>query len=288
MNGISFVMPAFNCESTIKEAVESIYDSNFEQGDEVIIIDDASTDATIEVIRSLRGMYPSVKVLRHNYNKGSAAAGRNTGIDAAVNDLIFCLDADNILEPGSVHKLRKYMSDNKADAASFGEIRFFIESREKVTHSWIFKSGLFSLQDALSQVKWPGPSGNYMFTRQSWIEACRQHEFVGGGIDSWAFGIRQLATGALMVIMPGTGYFHRYGYESTWVKNLKNNTSIQALQVLMPFLHMIREEDVEYLFSAKGRYTWFDHIGEKPVRLKATACRPNLLSKLFDSIKIAH
>jgi hypothetical protein len=126
-----------------------------------------------------------------------------------------------------------------------------------------------------------------MFTRQSWIKAGRQHEFVGGGIDSWAFGIRQLATGARMVIMPGTGYFHRYGYESTWVRNLKNsNTSIQALQVLMPFLHLIREEDVEYLFSAKGRYTWFDQIGEKPVRLKPTVSKQSIFNKIFDSIKI--
>ena len=78
---ISFIIPAYNCADTIVESVESIFKGNFEDGDEVIIVNDASTDKTSQIINSLQKKYPTIKELSHNINKGSAAAGRNTGID---------------------------------------------------------------------------------------------------------------------------------------------------------------------------------------------------------------
>lgn len=50
---ISFIMPVFNCQDTIEESVESIFQGNFTKGDEVIIVDDASTDNTLKVIKKL-------------------------------------------------------------------------------------------------------------------------------------------------------------------------------------------------------------------------------------------
>ena len=43
---ISFIIPAYNCADTLVESIESIFDGNFEDGDEVIIVNDASTDKT--------------------------------------------------------------------------------------------------------------------------------------------------------------------------------------------------------------------------------------------------
>ena len=122
---ISFIIPAYNCANIIVESIESIFNGNFEDGDEVIIVNDASTDKTLQIINGLQKKYPAIKTISHNINKGSAAAGRNTGIDYSKNDLISCLDSDNILAPGAVPVLKKYMSEQNADAAAFGEIHFF-------------------------------------------------------------------------------------------------------------------------------------------------------------------
>ena len=120
-HSISFVIPAYNCQHTLAEAVDSIYSGNFTKGDEVIIVDDASEENTFDVAKSLQKKYPAVHIYRHHYNKGSAAAGRNTAIDQSRNELIFCLDADNVLAPQSIPTLKEYMIRSDCDVAVFNK-----------------------------------------------------------------------------------------------------------------------------------------------------------------------
>lgn len=266
---ISFIIPAYNCDDTIAESVESIFNGNFEDDDEVIIVNDASTDKTLEIINSLQKKYPIIKAVSHNINKGSAAAGRNTGIDYSKNDLIFCLDSDNILAPGAVPVLKKYMLEQNADVAAFGEIHFFKSDIKKITHKWTFKDKQIELKDALSGHIWPGPSGNYLFTKRNWLNAGRQPESLGGAFDSPAFGIKQLATGSKMVIMKNSFYYHRSGYASTFMRDKDRiKVSLLALSVLINFLDLIEEEDVDYIMSKEHRYSWFDELEKRPIRLK--------------------
>ena len=253
---ISFVMPAFNCATTVRVSIASIMNGNFEPGDELIIVNDASTDSTQQVIDEQREKYEGIVVRQHLINKGSAAAGRNTAIERARNELIFCLDADNVLVPNSVPKLKAHLLRTGADAAAFGELHYFVDDPQEVTHKWVYKEGIITLSDALSGSIWPGPSGNYMLTKESWLRAGRYNEFIGGAYDSWAFGIQQLATGSKMVTLKETFYYHRYGHASVFVRDSqKTNASLTALCVLLPFLCLINDVDVEYVMSQEGRYT---------------------------------
>jgi glycosyltransferase involved in cell wall biosynthesis len=270
--GVSFVIPAFNCARFVPTAVASIVRGNVEPGDELIIVDDGSTDETPRVLAELSRQHAEIRVLTHRFNKGSAAAGRNTAIDQARNELIFCLDADNVLTPGSVPQLRRHLIDTGADAAAFEELRYFVDDPDRTHLTWRFPARTISLADALAGHVWPGPSGNYLFTRTSWLRAGRYHESVGGGIDSWAFGIRQLATGSRLEVLAGSNYRHRFGHESAWIIDSRSgNASLKALGVLLPFLHLLEDESVEYLFSRTGRTTWFDHLHQRPLRVR---CQP--------------
>lgn len=265
---ISFIIPAYNCEKTITETIESIFNGNFYNGDEIIIINDASTDKTLEIAIGLKSIHPEIKIYSHNINKGSAAASRNTGIDNSTNDLIFCLDADNVLEPKSIEKLKGYLFDQKADISTFGEIHYFIKNIKEITHKWIYKKEI-ELQDALSGDYWPGPSGNYLFTKESWLKAGRYNESIGGAYDSWAFGIKQLATGAKMVALRNSHYFHRCGYDSTFVRDEKKlKPSIIGLCTLLPFLHLIDESDVEYIMSKENRENWLENLKNRPIKTR--------------------
>ena len=268
---VSFIIPAYNCAGTIRQSVGSIFDGNFEAGDEIILIDDCSTDRTPKLLGEMQKTKDSIRVVRHNRNRGTAAASRNTGIECAVHNLLFCLDSDNVLAAGSVTPLHNRMRAAKADIAAFGEIHFFRTRPEEVTHKWLFKESV-SLSDALSGTLWPGPSGNYLFTRESWERAGRYHEpyLENRSVDSWVFGIRQLGTGSKMVTLPGTWYFHRYGHQSHYVRNARlGNQSLAALVGLIPLLELIEEQDVEYLFSRDGRYAWYENLAEHPIRVKA-------------------
>jgi glycosyltransferase involved in cell wall biosynthesis len=271
--GVTFIVPTYNYARHVSQAIESILRSNLHKGDELIVVDDASTDGTRETLGQLQRRDPVVQILSHPINKGTAAASRNTGIERASNPIIFCLDADNLLTPQSVEPLRQHLIASGADAAAFGEIHFFRDNPKSVTHKWIFREQV-SLADALAGVIWPGPSGNYMFTRESWLRAGRYHEpsLENRSLDSWTFGIRQLGTGSKLICLSGTSYLHRYGHPSQYVENQhRGSQSLAGLIALIPFLELLEPDDVEYIFSQEGRTDWYDRLAEHPLRVIGAA-----------------
>lgn len=265
---ISFIMPAYNCAWSIEESVKSIMDGNFQDGDELVITDDGSTDSTSVILASLKSRYASVKVLTHKENLGPSAA-RNTAIVAAKNSLLFNLDSDDILVQGSIPKLKAYLISTDADVAVFEESRFFRNGTGKVTHSRMFRLVPVTLADCMAGPITPAGSGNCMFTKESWVKAGGYPEFART-YEAWGFGFRQLATGAKMVVMPNSFYLHRYGHASNWNRERRRgNTSLKVLRIIEPFLRLFHEEDVAYIMEHKKQ--WLSNLRKHPIRVKGCA-----------------
>ena len=93
----SVILPVFNREQLIKNAIESIIHQDYTNW-ELIIIDDASTDGTADVCDSYSQLDKRITVFHHNTNKGVSAA-RNTGLKNATGDFILFLDSDDYLFP---------------------------------------------------------------------------------------------------------------------------------------------------------------------------------------------
>lgn len=87
---VSVVIPVFNGERFLREAVQSVLAQNYAPV-EIIIVDDGSTDGTATVARS----FPETVCYLHQANKGPAAA-RNRGIERAQGSLIAFADADDL------------------------------------------------------------------------------------------------------------------------------------------------------------------------------------------------
>ena len=263
---ISFIIPAYNCEKTVEESVASIFDGNIDQDDEIVIVNDGATDNTKSILDDLKKKHHEIKIFEHKHNKGGGAA-RNTAIENTRYPIIFCLDSDNLLETGLIGKLKKFLADSGIDVAAFQELFYFSKSKDSITHKWIYKEGLIGLADYLSGPIVPGASGNYMFTKESWVRAGRYPEFTF--LDTWGFGFRQMATNSKMAVMPESYYYHRYGHESYWIREAKKGkVSLNALQIIIPYLDLLSEKDVDYIMSKKGRANWFENLGERPIRLK--------------------
>jgi len=95
----SVVMPTHNCANYIGDAIRSIIVQNVSNY-EIIIIDDASSDATPDVLAAWQAETSRVRVLRTD-GVGPAVA-RNIGVEAARGSLIAFLDADDIWSPGKL------------------------------------------------------------------------------------------------------------------------------------------------------------------------------------------
>lgn len=92
---LSLVMPAFNEEAGIAEAVAEAHESLAGLGYEfeILVVDDGSTDQTAERVADLAAIHPTVRLLGHDTNLGYGAALR-TGFEAAEYELVAFTDAD--------------------------------------------------------------------------------------------------------------------------------------------------------------------------------------------------
>lgn len=103
---VSVVMPAYNLADRIDRSLRALTGHDYAVL-EIIVVDDGSNDGTAEVVRR----HPGVRLIRHSRNQGVAAA-RNAGVRAASHELICLLDADCVVQPGTIERLvRRLLSD---------------------------------------------------------------------------------------------------------------------------------------------------------------------------------
>jgi O-antigen biosynthesis protein len=98
---ISVLMPVYNCEDTIKESITSIL-TQTEQDFELVIVDDGSTDDTLENIAQMYGTVPQmlnreINIIENQH--GGVSKALNTGIDACRGKYIARMDGDDISLP---------------------------------------------------------------------------------------------------------------------------------------------------------------------------------------------
>jgi glycosyltransferase involved in cell wall biosynthesis len=112
----SVVIPTFNRRSEVKRALGSVLNQDFDDY-EVILVDDASTDGTVDAVMAMGS--PRIRVVSHSENRGVCPA-RNSGVAAAVGDWILFLDSDDELLPGGLRCIDRYTRVAPSNIARFG------------------------------------------------------------------------------------------------------------------------------------------------------------------------
>ena len=86
---------------------------------EIIVVDNRSTDATVDVVRSVIAEHPTapIRLISQNDEQGLIPT-RNKGLDAAVGDVLGRIDADSILEPNWVEQVQLAFADESIAAAT--------------------------------------------------------------------------------------------------------------------------------------------------------------------------
>ena len=95
MGGVSVIIPTYNRAACLKLALASVLNQTY-QNFEIIVVDDASTDGTADVVRGFADA--RITYVRHDVNRGKVGAGaaaRNSGIARAQGTYIAFLDDDD-------------------------------------------------------------------------------------------------------------------------------------------------------------------------------------------------
>jgi peptidoglycan/xylan/chitin deacetylase (PgdA/CDA1 family) len=126
VRGLSVIIPAHNAAGTLGETLASLQSQTFLHW-EAIVVDDASTDATSEVTRTVAAADPRVRVIAGPGNGPGAA--RNEGIAHASADWLLFLDADDLIEPEHLERMAAALESEDLDGALCGWVRLAPDGR---------------------------------------------------------------------------------------------------------------------------------------------------------------
>jgi glycosyltransferase involved in cell wall biosynthesis len=239
-NCISYIVPTYNGQNYIRKTIDSIHNGNFEDGDEIIIIDDCSNDKTRNIVKELLENKEIDRLVLLEKNIGEGLA-KNTAIKKIKNKYFFCLDQDNILAPNSITPLRKLI--DKYDAVTFGEIRYFQFSTLLVSHKHFFDTGIISLGNFQRNLINPGFSGNLLYSKKAWEAA---GEFENVVLESWNLMYKMILKNMSIMTIPKSYYFHRFGHESAYVSATRNFNENELLKKAIP---ISANQDVDLIYS---------------------------------------
>ena len=98
---VSILINNFNYERFVADAITSAF-AQTHDNIEVIVVDDGSTDGSLDVMRSLQALYPELKII--SKDNGGQASAMNAGFAASTGDFVVFLDSDDMLDPDAVEE----------------------------------------------------------------------------------------------------------------------------------------------------------------------------------------
>ncbi|MCW5797069.1 MAG: glycosyltransferase family 2 protein [Nitrospira sp.] len=168
---ISILVPAYNEAATIAGSIRSLLQLSYSEY-EIVVINDGSKDATIEVLRKEFELFPfpeachtqlptaEIRAIYHSSlhanlrvidkENGGKADSLNAGINLSLYPLFCCIDADSILQPDSLRRAVQPFLDDHRTVASGGTVR--IANGCRVENGFLTKIGLPSNLLALFQI----------------------------------------------------------------------------------------------------------------------------------------
>jgi len=130
---ISVVVPVLNEEDNIEPLIREIAAvSKDVPCSEILYVDDGSTDRTIEILKSLRDQYPSLRVIQHDRRSGQSAA-LWTGVKAASNDIVVTMDGDGQNNPADIARLYAAFTQNVKNIPAL----MVVGERMKRNDNWV-------------------------------------------------------------------------------------------------------------------------------------------------------
>lgn len=198
MKLVSVVIPCYNQGKYLSETISSVLASTYNHF-EIIIVNDGSTDGSLEIAEGFQKLYDNIKVVNQT-NQGVSVA-RNNGIKIASGVYLLLLDGDDLISPDYLEKSIEVLDTNQRVKVVYCQAMKF--SGDKSYH-WKLKA--FNLYNLAIN--------NMIFIsaviRKSDVDS------IGGfsedmqyGREDWEFWIKMLKNGGEVIQLPIIGFYYR-------------------------------------------------------------------------------
>ena len=202
---VSVVTPIFNSRSTIQETIASIRSQSLEDW-EVLVVDDGSTDGSIEAVQAISVGDDRIRLLENQFARGPAGA-RNTAIKAARGRYIAFLDSDDRWMPQKLESQIAFMQKDNV-AFSYGDY-LAIDADSGRELGVVRAPGSLTYQDLLRSC----PIGCLTVAFDQQVLGKMYMPDVRRGQD-WGLWLRLTKDGAVARRYPGLEALYTYGGDS--------------------------------------------------------------------------
>ena len=232
---LSVIVPAYNAEKTIRQSLDSIL-AQTRPVDELIVVNDGSTDGTEKILQEYRDAYPACVRFRTVENGGQGRA-RNIGFDLSSGDWIGYVDSDDWIDPEMYERLIAATQRENADLALCEVLAHFPDG--STAREYIFRE-----ERAMAAA---GFANNKLF-RRGLIENVRfpEEKLCYEDAEFTAIAIHRAGK---IAHLPDALYHYRRGLPST----MNNNNARKNLDLLEVMMHLEEEllpedrDDFEFL-----------------------------------------
>ena len=165
---LSIIVPVFNIGNYIEEGLQSIADQDFARVFEVILIDDASTDNSLECCRKFVNNYPEMFTLIENEQNAGVSVARNLGLERARGRYLMFVDPDDVLPATALSDLFDAAEQYGADIVK-GNLLLFDDNDRRPAPDRVNRIMLITGKDVLTTLyqhrKVRGHIGGKLFRR---------------------------------------------------------------------------------------------------------------------------
>jgi len=211
---LSYIIPVYNVKQYLDECLSSLYKQGLGGQDfEVILIDDGSTDASLEIARRWEREKTNIKVLCQE-NQGQGVA-RNRGLDVACGDYVSFVDSDDYLMEGCMAPLLAKMQELQLDVLRFGLV---VQTSDGKTHkqcdSCQTKATVYTGEECLERDASLGSVWGALYKRE--MITGHHLQFVRGMThEDVAFANHIMGYAKRVMYVNAPVYFYRYNINST-------------------------------------------------------------------------
>ncbi len=149
MAKISVIIPVYNRENFIRPVIESVLNQTF-QDFEVIVVDDASTDKTKEIVKELQKKDKRIKLIELEKNSGGPTIPTNIGIQNSISPFISILESDDLYLPNFLEIKFNHLERNKLDWSIGSSFYVFLKDFKFIKYvkgapvsTWMLRKKLF-------------------------------------------------------------------------------------------------------------------------------------------------
>ena len=140
---VSVIMPVYNSEKYVSEAIESVCNQSYQDW-ELVIVDDGSTDKSISIIEAYVKKDSRIRLYKNDSGEHGPGAARNYGIAQIQGKYTYFIDSDDWIERELLQDTVTLAEKTDADIVPFG---FVIEDGDKRTKKPLMPSGNFEFHD---------------------------------------------------------------------------------------------------------------------------------------------